>query len=179
MPTDSEIDYPHQYESRLTLDGGEEVFLRPIRQSDGDLLSDLVGKMSSRSLYLRFLWWLNAIPEDMLYRFTHVNYKDDFAIVAVIEEDGKEAIVAVGRYIYDPGIDQTDLAVTVRDDWQHHGLGKYLLAKTVAIAKEHGISHFKTMMDPGNKAMMRIFLELGYKVNYTFQDGTLEVSITA
>lgn len=179
MPAEFENSYPRQYESRLSLKNGQEVLLRPIRRTDGHLLIDLSRKMSSQSLYLRFLWRLGAIPEDMLHRFTHINYRNDFAMAAVIEEDGKEAIIAVGRYLYDSNTDQTDLAVAVRDDWQRLGLGKSLLGITVAIAKEHGISHFRSMMDPGNKVMMRILLELGYQVKYDPRGGTLEVRISA
>ncbi len=179
MPAEFENSYPHQYESRLSLKNGKEVFLRPIRHTDGYLLIDLSKKMSSQSLYLRFLWRLDVIPEDMLHRFTHIDYRNDFAMAAVIEEDGKEAIIAVGRYLYDSSTDQTDLGVAVRDDWQRLGLGKSLLRITIAIAKEHGISHFKSMMDPSNKAMMKILLELGYQVKYGARDGTLEVSISA
>ena len=38
--------YPAQYESRLTLKNGREVFLRPVLQTDGDLLVDLFNKLS-------------------------------------------------------------------------------------------------------------------------------------
>ena len=47
----------------------------------------------------------------------------------------------------------TDLGVAVRDDWHHLGLGKAMLAKIVAIAKDHGISRFTGMMDPHNTIM--------------------------
>ena len=113
----------------------------------------------------------------MLHSFTHINYDSEFALVAVIQEDGKDAIIAVGRYAYDSKDDLADLAVAVRDDWQHLGLGKSLLARTVAIGKEQGISRFKSMMDAQNKIMRQILLELGYEVKYSLRSGFFEVEI--
>ena len=38
--------YPAQYESLLKLKDGREVFLRPVLQTDGDLLVALFNKLS-------------------------------------------------------------------------------------------------------------------------------------
>jgi len=177
MPTTVTEGYPPQYESWLTLKNGREVFLRPILRTDEHLIVDLFNKMSPQSVYLRFLRNLHALPEDMIYRFTHINYDSEFALVAMIKEDGKDAIIAVGRYAYDPHEDVTDFGVAVRDDWQHLGLGKPLLVKIFDIGKEHGISHFVTMMDPQNNIMRQILLELGYDVKYSLRSGFFQVEI--
>jgi acetyltransferase len=169
--------YPAHYESRLTLKNGREVFLRPILPTDGHLLVDLFNQISPRSRYLRFLGRLPALPNEMLYHFTHLNYESEFALVGVIKEDGKDAIIAVGRYAHDPQEDLTDLAVAVRDDWQHGGLGKALLAKTIAIGKAHGICRFESMMDPQNTIIKQILFELGYEVKYRLRSGFLQVEI--
>ncbi len=177
MPGTFDEDYPPKYESLLTLKDGRQVFLRPIRKTDGNLLIDLFNKMSPQSLYLRFLWRIDALSAEMIHHFTHLNYSSDFALVAVAQEDARDAIIAVGRYFFDSKDGISDLAVAVRDDWQRLGLGKSLLAKTVAIGKEHGFSHFKSMMDIQNKTMRRLLLELGYEVKYSLRSGFYEVDI--
>lgn len=169
--------YPTQYESRLTLKNGREIFLRPIMPTDEHLVVDLFQRLSTHSVYLRFLTHLRTLPKDMLYRFTHVNYKSEFALAGIIEEDGKDAIIAIARYAYTPHDNITDLAVAVRDDWQHLGLGKSLLKKIVEIGKEHGIRRFGGMIDPHNKIIMQILLELGYKVKYSLRSGCYQVEI--
>ena len=169
--------YPSQYESWLTLKDGREVFLRPILRTDGPLLVDLFNNLSSQSVYLRFLSPLHALPEDLLYRVAHINYDSEFALVAVIKEDGRDAIIAVGRYANDPHDNCTELAIAVRDDWQHVGLGKSLLAKTVAIGKEHGISRFESVISPQNNIMMKTLESLGYEVNYFSRSGVYQVEI--
>jgi GNAT superfamily N-acetyltransferase len=177
MPTTFTEGYLPHYESWLTLKNGREVFLRPILQTDGHLIVDLFNKISPQSRYLRFLRHLHTLPEDMIYHFTHINYDSEFAIVGVIKEDGKDAIIAVGRYAHDQHEDLTDLAVAVRDDWQHFGLGKSLLAKIIAIGKEHGIYRFESMMDPQNNIIRQTLLELGYEVKYSLRSGFFQVEI--
>ncbi len=170
-------DYPQKYESWVTLKNGKDVFIRPVRPTDGHLLVDLSQKMSTQSLYLRFLWRLRVLPEDLLYRFTHLDYHSEFALAAVVEEYGQETIIAVGRYSYDPDDGHTDLAVAVRDDWQSLGLGKSLLQKTVSIGKDHGIAHFRSMMDAQNEIIRKILSTLGYEVKYSLRGGFFEVDI--
>ena len=128
-------EYPHQYESRLKLKNGAEVFLRPVMPADSQLIVDLFNKMSPRSIYFRFLRNLNALSEKMICKFTHVNYNSESALVAIIQEDAKDAIIAVGRYGYDSDEDITDLAVAVRDDCQDVGLGKTLLKKSLILQR--------------------------------------------
>lgn len=169
--------YPRQYESRLNLKDGKEVFIRPVLCTDGPLLVDLFNRMTPQSIYLRFLWRLPALPEDMLHRFTHVDYKTEFALVAVVEEEGKKAVIAVARYSFERDENTTDLAVAVRDDWQGRGLGKPMLAKLVEIGKEQGISRFSSMMAPENNAIRKILCGLGYDVRLSRRSGYLHVEI--
>jgi len=76
------------------------------------------------------------------------NYKSDFALVALINENGSDSIIAVARYGYDPSEKATDFAVLVRDDWQNLGLGKFLLAEILTIGRQQGITRFVSIMIP-------------------------------
>lgn len=169
--------YPTQYESWFTLKDGREVFIRPILQTDENLIVDLFKKLSPHSIYLRFLGQLHDLPRDLLYQFTHINYHSDFALAGIIKEENQDAIVGTARYAYSSPDNHTELAVTVRDDWQHFGLGKSLLQRIVAIGKEHGIYCFGGMINPQNKIMMQMLAELGYKVEYSLRNGVFQVMI--
>jgi len=173
----SDESYPHQYECRLLLKNGREVFLRPILPTDGHLLVELFNKMSPRSRYLRFMTNLRELPEELLHNLTHLDYCNVFALACLVEEDGKDAIIAVGRYSLDPDENIADLALAVRDDWQQLGIGKALLLNIISIGKEHGISRFGSVMDPQNFIMKQTLLELGYQVRYFFRSGSYQVEI--
>jgi acetyltransferase len=169
--------YPAQYESLLTLKNGREVFLRPILQSDEYLIVDLLNKLSADSIYLRFLRPVSVLPEELLFQLTHINYASNFALVAVIEEDEKDSIIAVARYGYDPEGRVTDFAIVVRDDWQHYGLGKFLLKKIFAIGKEQGVSRFVSIIDSTNNTMKQTLRQLDYTVKYSYRGGATQVEI--
>ena len=175
IPTDL---YPDQYESLIRLENGAEVFLRPIISSDRRLLIDLFNRMSAQSIYLRFLRPLKALPENIINQLLSINYHSDFALVAVIGEKEKCAVISVGRYGYDPDEGGTELAVAVRDDWHHAGLGKIMLSKVVNIARDNGITNFTGIMDPQNKIIQKVLITLGYKVKYSMESGLYKVEIT-
>lgn len=177
MPPTFNESYPAQYEGRLKLKNGKSVFIRPLLQTDKCLILDLFSKLGMDSIYLRFLTYLKSLPEDLLFQLTHINYKSQFALVAVIHEDGKDSLIAVARYCYDPEKNVTDFAIVVRDDWQRCGLGKSLLLKIFAIGKEHGITSFVSMIDPENHVIKHILRVLGYPVKYSYRNGCTQAEI--
>jgi len=169
--------YPSRYEGLITLKDGRSVFTRPILNSDESLLEGLFERLSPQSRYQRFLATLKSLSEEMLYNFTHVDYESRCAIVAVIEEEGKEAIIAVARYGYDPVEKMTDVAVAVRDDWQQLGLGKQLLKKIIQIGKDHGMSCFSAVADPQNLVIKHIFAELDCDVKFISGGGYVHINV--
>lgn len=176
MSADNEK-YPARYESRLTLKDGSDVLVRPVSSSDEALLKDLFGKLSSESQYLRFLRPLRALPEDMLFRLTHIDYDRNFALAAVIPEDGRESVIAVVRYGYDPDEKVTDFAIVVRDDWQGRGLGEILLRQIFAIGREHGITRFVSVMDSTNRIIKQMLRKLDCQVTYSYKQGGTQVEV--
>jgi len=169
--------YPAQYEKFLALKNGKNVFVRPIRDTDGKLLLELFDKLYPDSIYRRFLTPLRMIPESLLFKLTHVNYDSDFALVAVIPENGEDAIIAVARYGYDAREQVTDFAILVRDDWQGLGLGKRLLKDIFAIGRDHGVSCFVSLIDANNHVMKQLIKSLDYPVTYSYRTGAAKVQI--
>jgi len=169
--------YPVRYEERLIVKNGKSVFIRPLLPSDKSLILDLFGKLGRDSIYLRFLTYLKSLPDDLLFQLTHINYSEQFALVAVIHENNKDALIAVVRYFYEPGKKTTDFAIVVRDDWQNCGLGKTLLLKLFAIGKEYGLTRFVSIIDPENRVMKHLLRDLGYPVKYSYPKGCTQAEI--
>jgi acetyltransferase len=169
--------YPVQYDQRLTLKHGKEVFLRPIVQTDEALILDLLNKLSADSIYLRFLRPVNSLPEEFLYQLPHINYTSNFALVAVIREEGRDALVAVARYGYDAREKVTDFAIVVRDDWQRLGLGKVLLQKIFAVGRRHGFTRFVSVIDSANSGIKHVLRELDWAVHYSYRGGATQVEV--
>lgn len=169
---DTYSEYQKEHEEWVVLRNGLKVFLRSIKPTDGSLLVDLFNKLSPHSIYLRFLYHLQTLPEEWVYRFTHVNYRSDFALAGILNEGAEESCIAVARYHFNPLTERTDLAVAVRDDMQNLGLGSVMLTKLVGIAIRNGISHFEGTLDLQNAISMKILNKLGLKMQ-TFMKGGL------
>ena len=169
--------YPPQYETRMALKNGKTVLVRPVLQADEPLIVDLLNKLSSDSIYLRFLRPVKTLPKELLFHLTHLDYQNNFALAAVIREDEKDAVIAVARYGYDPQEHLTDFAIVVRDDWQHYGLGKQMLSRIFAIGRQQGIFRFVSIVDSTNIPMKRTLRGLDYTVNYSYEKGFTQVEV--
>lgn len=167
-----------QYESRLRLNNGAELLVRPVVPDDATLLLELFDRMTPRSRYLRFMTNMQELPQNLLHQFTHLDYHTCFALAAVVATEGKNEVIAVARYALDPEEQVADLGVAVRDDWQQLGIGKTLLLKLIKIGQQHGITRFGSMMDPHNDIMKKTLRDLGYQVKYFFKGGSYQVEIT-
>ncbi len=169
--------YPVQYESRLVLKNGKEVLIRPVLDTDESLIVDLSRSLSTESFYLRFLRPVSGLSKDLLFQLTHLDYNNNFALAAVIGEEGKDTIIGVARYGYESIDKVTDFAVLVRDDWQHCGLGKSLLLNIFDIGREHGISRFVSIVDSTNHHMKQTLRSLEYEVRYSYENGFTQVEV--
>ncbi len=169
--------YPCHYESRCTLSDGRAVMIRPIWHTDSKRLVELFAKLSPDSRYRRFLVPLGTLPDDLLFRLTHIDYRKNFALVAVTGEADKGAIIAVARYCTDPCEKQTDFAIVVHDDWQGCGLGGYLLSKIIAAGREQGIPRFISIIDSTNRTIKQILRKGGCKVRYSYGKGFTQVEL--
>lgn len=132
-------EYPEQYRKTVTLDG-LEIFLRPIKPTDDELLVEMFNSLSKETIHLRFFSTLKYMPKEQLEKFTHIDYEHQMAIVALVHKDGREAMVAVGRYTLEqdePGA--AEFAIVVQDDYQGRGIGTAVLRHLAHVAKLQGV----------------------------------------
>jgi acyl-CoA hydrolase/GNAT superfamily N-acetyltransferase len=149
--------YPQQYESTAVLKDNTEVFIRPIRPDDEQMMKDMFYSFSERTRYLRFHGPVKAFPHTRLQVFCNVDYNEEMALIGTIGDPGAEEVIAVGRYLHDAANDTAEVAFVVRDDWQNRGLGKTLFGKLVEIGRERGISKFFAEVLPENIPMLKVF----------------------
>lgn len=158
----------------LELNDESWVRIRPIRPDDKDALLAGFERLSEDSRYKRFLAPMETLTSSQLAYLTEVDHHDHEALVAC---DADGSIVAVGRYVREPGSDRSEAAVTVADDWQGKGLGTALTRLLAARAVEEGIHVFTAMLLARN-ADMRGLLEAVGDVEVTAREGeVIEVEV--
>lgn len=165
-------DYPIEYELDIVTRTGEAVRIRPITPDDGDLLVDFFERLGPESRYYRFFRVKTSLPPEEVAYFTTVDYATRMALIAVY--DGR--MVGVARYDSEPETpDVAEVAFSVSDDMQGHGIGTSLLQLITAYARDHGITRFRAFVLPENVQMMRVFRNSGYELKRTVEDGIFTV----
>src|SRR5436189_102460 len=112
-----------------------------IRPEDKPLLRRGLAKLSVESRLRRFFAARNDFTPAELVYLTEVDGKDHVAIGALRADDGEG--VGVARFVrHAPAGEVAEPAIAVVDDMQGKGLGRLLLARLVAAARERGVTRF-------------------------------------
>lgn len=165
-------EYPSEYELDVVLRDGGGARVRPIRADDGDLVRSFFERLGPESRYYRFFQVKHTLDDFEIRHFTHVDYDDRMALVALYEGE----MVAVGRYDREHGhTDRAEVAFAVIDDHQGRGLGTRLLQLLTTYARSHGIKGFRAFVLGENRQMMRVFRNSGYELARTLDSGVFTV----
>ena len=164
--------YPSEYETKHVLADGTELLMRPIKSSDDKMLRDMFYDLSEKSIAFRFFQPVKAFPHKFIQDFTTIDFTDDMAIAAIVNDLGGNQMVGAAHYYMNPATHLAEVSFVVRDDWQAKGLGTYLLDILTDIARKRGIQGFEARVLTHNHHMLSVFYNSGYKVTTTREDDT-------
>jgi RimJ/RimL family protein N-acetyltransferase len=159
--TGTEID-ARAYSQQDRLLDGRPVLVRAIRPEDKPFLLEGFRRLSPESVYQRFFQAKKELSARELRYLTEVDFEKHVALLAILEEDGREVAVGVGRYIVEPDAPAAEVAFTV--DETHHGLGvgTLLLRHLARIARQKGLEKFRAYVLAENRAMLEVFENAGF-----------------
>jgi len=172
--------YPKEYETYWTDNKGTDIFFRPVRPTDERAIQDMIYALPEQDMYTRFFQNLKAFSHKLAMPLAAIDYTDKMAIAAVTgreEPESKEKIVAVGRYIRDPNTNFAEVAFTTDHNWQHRGVGTFLLRYLIRIARENNIKGFTADVLSQNTPMMKVFGKSGYPLKSNLEYGVYELEI--
>jgi acyl-CoA hydrolase/GNAT superfamily N-acetyltransferase len=168
--------YPQDLETSFTTTKGETVLVRPIKPSDDDDWLDFFYSLSEDAVYHRFFQVLKRVPRKEVAHFVVIDYRDRMALVAVARQEEREQIIAVARYERDPATNLAECAFAVRDQWQGHGLGTFLLQYLIRIAMMNGIEGFTALVMADNRRMLKLFQQTGYLIRSQYEEHAWNIS---
>lgn len=150
-------------ETEHRLPDGRVVLLRRLTPADSPGVADAFARLSSESRRLRFLGPKSHLTAAELRYLTDVDGHNHEALVAI--DPATRRGVAIARFVRDmDDPSRAEVAVTVVDDWQRHGVATLLLERLSARAKEEGISGFTAVVAPENQKMQGLLTSLGRPV---------------
>jgi RimJ/RimL family protein N-acetyltransferase len=153
--------------SEMRFTDGTVLHVRPIEPEDASRLARMFTRLSPTTVYRRFFSPVPRVSRAALTWLTTVDHDRREALVAL---DGDE-IVAVARYDGRPGSPEAEIAVTVEDAWQHHGVGKRLARRLAVAAADHGFERFIATMLPDNQHALGLLRRLSPEATVRFDGG--------
>ncbi|RBP15599.1 acetyltransferase (GNAT) family protein [Roseiarcus fermentans] len=161
---------PKTYHVIETLHDGSTVEIRAQKPEDRKEIIDLMEHASADTLYHRFFAVKRHFSEKEEHFFFDVNFVDHVVLIAVAERNGAPGIVGGARFVViEPG--KAEVAFSVVDDFQHHGLGAVLMHAITAVARESGITEFTAEVLSDNASMLAVFEHSGL-ITSTRREGT-------
>lgn len=164
-------------EARLA-DGTHAVIL-PLRPQDREAIREGYEHLSLESRNHRFLSSVPHLTDAMLdHLVDDVDGVDHVALALVVLDEGNVGTpVGVARMIrYAERPEDADLAVTVVDDWQGHGVATALLAELVQ-ERPVGVSRIVTTVAADNAASLAMLRRLGETTTSPAGIGRLDVVV--
>jgi acetyltransferase len=166
--------YPAHLVSRWQLPDGSNMVMRPIRPEDARIEDEFVRNLSPSAKYFRFMRALHELTPEMLVRFTQIDYDREMAFIATTELEGKEAEVAVGRYVINPDGDSCEFALVVGDDWRRKGIGSRIMTGLMEVAKAKGLRSMEGEILSDNADMISLARRLGFTIRTCEDDAGVQ-----
>jgi RimJ/RimL family protein N-acetyltransferase len=163
-----------KYSAFELLRNGRSIEIRALRPSDRIDIVAAVDRMSAGSIYRRFFGIKRHFSEREINFFLNIDFANHVALVAILREVGRAAIVGGGRYIViRPGT--AEVAFTVVDKYQGQGIGAALMRHLATLARDAGLKELIAEVLPENVPMLKVFEKSGLKPETKQDAGAVHV----
>ena len=143
--------------------------VRPAGPSDAPMLADLLERLTPEDRRFRFLSAVTRVGHDMLERLTKVDHERSEDFLAF---DG-DTLIASAMLAADPAMERAEVAIAIRPDYKHRGVGWALLAHLARYAREKGIGLIESIECRDNVEAISVEKEMGFTATPHPGDATL------
>ncbi|MCU7811130.1 MAG: bifunctional acetate--CoA ligase family protein/GNAT family N-acetyltransferase [Candidatus Thiodiazotropha sp. (ex Notomyrtea botanica)] len=166
--------YPVNLVNHLQLPNGTNIVIRPIRPEDVDLEQNFTRQLSDEAKYFRFMSSVQELTQDMLMRFTQIDYHYEMALIAVMETGTHEVELGVARYVTNPDKKSCEFALVVSDKWQRQGIGHKLMHQLMEIARDRGLEKMEGEVLSNNFKMLDLMKSLYFRISTSPEDSGIK-----
>jgi len=166
--------YPARLVRKVQLNDGTDIVIRPIRPEDAEIEAKFVRELSDESKYFRFMNSMHELSQEMLVRFTQIDYHNEMALIATRQLDDIEDQIGVARYTTNPDKTSCEFALVVSDRWQSKGIAHRLMRNLMEVARDQGLEIIEGQVLSANKRMLELMGSLGFETSMDPDDSSIK-----
>ena len=152
---------------------GQAVKFRPAKPVDMRRIQEHFYNLDRKDVIARFFYEKTAFLKDDVESMVETDYIKNLTIMAVTGEFGFGTVIGLGAYMLEPKKNIAEIAFSVSRPWQGKGISTVILFKLAEAARKNGIDGLVAYTSPENKAMIKLFRKLPYKVHSSLDDGMI------
>ncbi len=166
-------------ESAPTLPDGRPLQIRAVTPAAKPLLVRGLARISPETSRRRFFTVRRQFSEQELDALTRLDGHARYALGATVRAtDGSVDPVGVARFARlaeAPTI--AEVAILVVDAFQGQGVGRVLLRRLAAAAVARGITHFRGIVEPDNRPIIRLLTQYAAGPRIVARDDLLAIDV--
>ena len=152
---------------RRKLEAGTPVLLRPVLPSDAPLIQRGLERLSADSRTSRFFTPVSHLSDPQLDYLTRVDQTNHVAWGALDLSSEEVLGLGIGRFTRLPSEPHiAEVALTVIDEAQGHGLGSLLLGVLYCLARARDVAAFRAVVMPHNQGLIERLRAIGGEVHH-------------
>ncbi len=166
----------------LNIRDGQSILVRHIRPDDTSRLVDLFWCLSSETRWRRFFVPLDHVDPHLVWktaqRLAAIDSAREVALVAVIEQQGQETIIAVARFASDrTGEPGAECSIVVRDDYHGLGLGTQMFNLLIQAARQRHLRQLVLLTQCDNLATLALVQHTNIPHTMQLSSGYYEIHL--
>ncbi len=157
--------YPAHLAKKLQLNDGTDIVIRPIRPEDAEIEDRFIRELSPEARYFRFMNSIQELSQEMLVRFTQIDYHDEMALIAVTQTKDEDEQIGVARYTTNVDKTSCEFALVVSDKWQGRGIGHHLMRNLMDVARDRDLEVIEGQVLSNNTRMLNLMKSLNFSIS--------------
>lgn len=155
----------------LTTRSGLVLHVRPARPDDEAALVDFFKHVTPEDLRFRFLGGVREVSHERLVAMTQVDHKQTESFLAFAKD--AKAIIATAMLACDAALEKGEVAISVRGEYKHKGVGWELLKHIAGYAEAKGVKTLESIENRQNHEAIELEREQGFVTESYPDDPTL------
>lgn len=158
-------------EQFLTTRTGLRLRVRPATTADDPTIAEFFTHVTREDLRFRFLSAMNVVGPSQIAALTHIDHQQTENFL-VFSADGS-TMIATAMLACDAAYDKAEVAIAIRGDHKHEGVGWELLAHVARHAETLGVHTLESIESRDNHAAIELERDMGFVAAAYPGDATL------